>query len=215
MYSSLNWILWNLSLALIPVALGNAVAGIGQQVIRKPLTWLWLVLAPLLVFWLVFLPNTCYLFTESRHLFFAVEREALWTRARHEPAIAMRLFTGGAVALVYSAAGALTFALALRPVKRWLLRSGVRVGLLAPWFFLLLSLGVYLGLVVRFNSWDLLTRPGNVLETAAEVADRPLLVLTIMTFAFFLWVAFEVIDIWIDGFSLRWQRWTRKQQKEY
>jgi len=212
MYASVRWIMWNLFLAAIPVVLGYAAAWLGTRATGKRSWSIWIVLAPVLLLWLIFLPNSCYLFTESRHLFQAVEHEALWTRARHEPAIAMQLAFGGAVALLYSAAGALTFALSIRPVKRWLQHAGLRTGVWAPFFFMLVSLGVYLGLVVRFNSWDLITRPGKVLETVAGVADRPVLAATLGIFALFLWVVFEVNDIWIDGFSLRWQRWMQSRK---
>jgi uncharacterized membrane protein len=102
----------------------------------------------------------------------------------------------------------MTFALAIRPVNSWLRGMGVQTGLWAPPFFLLVSLGVYLGLVVRFNSWDILTRPDVVLERVAGIADRPLLLATLMLFAFFLWAIYLLNDIWIDGFQLRWRQWT-------
>lgn len=207
MYTSPNGIVWNLFLAIIPAALGYAAGALGRRAIQPGSRWLWLLLAPMLALWLIFLPNSCYLFTEARHFLTAVERDALWTRARHEREVAMQLALAGSVAMLYSAVGALTFALSIRPVKAWIRLAGVRTAWCVPPFFLLVSLGVYLGLVVRFNSWDLLTRPGKVLETIAGVADRPLLVGTIVLFAAFLWVVYEVNDIWIDGFSLRWQRW--------
>src|SRR5262249_9707327 len=115
MYASIRWIIWNLFLAAIPVALGYLAAWLGARATHKSSRVIWLVLAPVLLLWLIFLPNSCYLFTESRHLLQAVEHESLWTRARHEPAVAMRLAFGSAVALLYSSAGALTFALAIRP----------------------------------------------------------------------------------------------------
>jgi uncharacterized membrane protein len=118
------------------------------------------------------------------------------------------------VALLYSAAGALTFALSIRPVKAWMRALGVSTAWGAAPFFMLVSLGVYLGLVVRFNTWDLFTRPGDVLVTVAGVTDRPLLLATIVFFGLFLWLAYEVNDIWIDGFALRWARWTRREVKE-
>jgi uncharacterized membrane protein len=191
------------------VILGYVTAWIGRVADRKRCPAIWILLGPLLALWIVFLPNSCYLFTESRHLLQAVEHEALWTRARHEPSIAIRLALGGAVSLLYCSAGAMTFALSIRPVNTWLSRIGVQTGLWAPPFFLLVSLGVYLGLVVRFNSWDLLTRPDVVLETVAGIADRPLLLTTLMLFAFFLWAIYVLNDIWIDGFQMRWRRWTR------
>ena len=194
MFAHFSWILWNLFLAAIPVALGYAVAGIGRQITwRRP--WLWLALAPLLALWLIFLPNSCYLFTEPRHLFDAMERYGLWTRARHDPGAAMGLALRAGVALLYSSAGALTFALSIRPIKAWVRSLGFPTAWGVLPFFMLVSLGVYLGLVVRYNSWDLLTRPGKVLETVAKLTDRPLLVATVVLFGLFLWLAYEVGDI--------------------
>jgi uncharacterized membrane protein len=211
MFARFSWILWNLFLAGIPVVLGYAIGVLGREATTYRRSWLWLLLAPVIVTWLIFLPNSCYLFTEPRHFFRAVERYGLWTRARHDPAAAMGLGLRAGVALLYSAAGALTFALAIRPVKAWIRSLGVPTAWGTPPFFMLVSLGVYLGLVVRFNSWDLITRPGDVLVTVAGVTDRPLLLATIIMFGLFLWLAYEVNDIWIDGFALRWARWTHQE----
>src|SRR5437667_9801185 len=98
MYASVKGILWNLFLAVIPMALGYAAATLGQRMGGKRHRWGWLLLAPLLALWLIFLPNSCCLFTEPRHFFMAVEHDALWTRARHDPMVAMRLAITGGVA---------------------------------------------------------------------------------------------------------------------
>ena len=66
-------------------------------------------------------------------------------------------------------------------------------------FFLLTSLGVYLGLIVRLNSWDIVTRPGRVLDIAVRAVLNPLLLETILVFAFLLWLLYETVDIWVDG----------------
>src|SRR5712692_8016700 len=89
MLAKITWILWNLFLAVTPVALGYAAAELGRRVTQPRRRWLWFLLGPVLALWLIFLPNSCYLFTEPRHFFMAVEHDALWTRARHEPAVAM------------------------------------------------------------------------------------------------------------------------------
>lgn len=208
---TLLWVLWNLFLAVIPVALGYAARGVGRRLLAGRKAWLWPPLIVLLALWLLFTPNSCYLFTEPRHLLSAVEREALLTRAADDPRAAAWLVLRTTLALLYSAAGALTFALSIRPVQALARMAGIATRLWAAPFFLLMSLGVYLGLVVRFNSWEAFTKPVEVVQTITDVAGRPLLAGAILLFGFILWVAYIAADIWVDGFALRWQRWTGKQ----
>src|SRR5262245_53920983 len=87
----LVWMLWNVFLAVIPVGLAYAAAGLMHLTTRRRAPWLWLAVAPVLALWLIFLPNSCYLFTEPRHLLKAVEHDNLWTRARTDPSAALRL----------------------------------------------------------------------------------------------------------------------------
>ena len=69
----------------------------------------------------------------------------------------------------------LCFALAIRPVAAVLRRT--RLNLVAPGVLLFgaLSVGVYLGLILRFNSWDPIMRPIEVLGSVLELGQRPLL----------------------------------------
>jgi uncharacterized membrane protein len=207
MRQSVHWILWNLFLAVVPVVLGAAAAAVGHAMRRRRDGRLWLLLAPLLFLWLIFLPNSCYLFTELRHFMEAISGQDLWFRAHGDRWAMVRLALHAAVGFVYVTAGALTFGLAIRPVRSLAEDAGIPTRLWSPLFFILMALGVYLGLVVRFNSWDLFTRGGEVFRTAfAVAADRPRLTLAIILFGFFLWATYEVIDIWIDGSIGRWPR---------
>jgi uncharacterized membrane protein len=177
---------------------------------------LWLLLGPLLLLWFIFLPNSCYLFTELRHFLEAIDRQDLWFRAHGDRMAMLELALRAAVGFVYVTAGAMTFGLAIRPVRKLAQDAGIATGPWSPVFFILIALGVYLGLVVRFNSWDFFSRAGEVLRTAFSVTDRPRVTFAIVLFGFFLWAAYEVIDIWIDGFALRWSRrvQAREQQEE-
>jgi uncharacterized membrane protein len=199
-----TWISWNLFLAIVPVALAYAMARVGRRAFRQPRLWLWI--GPLAALWLIFLPNSCYLFTEPVHLLAAVEKSSLWPRARHDAGAALDLALWTGVSMNYVAFGALSFALAIRPVRALAERSGLAVSRWSWLFFLLMAVGVYLGRIVRYNSWDLLTRPSAVLETTVSLASRPLLLSGIALFGLFLWIAYVVADIWIDGAMLRWQR---------
>jgi uncharacterized membrane protein len=204
-----RWMLWNLFLAILPVALGYTVAVLGRQAGRHRTVWL--LLAPMFGLWFIFLPNSCYLFTEPVHLLAAVEEHNLWPRARHDTGAAMSLGLWTAVSLCYVAVGALSFALAIRPVRTLGEQAGLRVSRWAGPFFLLMAIGVYLGRIVRYNSWDFLTRPLAVLETVASLASRPVLMMGIVLFGLFLWLAYVAADIWVDGAALRWRRWSRSK----
>jgi uncharacterized membrane protein len=199
----LFWLLWNLSLAAIPVALGHLAAGLGHRMRRRPAPWLWLGLAPLLLLWLMFLPNSCYLLTEPRHLLLRI---AHWTQAREEPRPLLRLAVWTAVALVDTVAGALTFVLSVRPVKRLAETMGLDGGRWAAPFFILISLGVYLGLVGRFNTWDLFTRPAAVIDSLGGLASRPLLVTAIVLVGLMLWRVYGAVEACLDRIAVPWRR---------
>jgi uncharacterized membrane protein len=208
MRAALLWILWNLFLAALPVGLGPAAAALARRMRQGRDRRLWLLLGPLLFLWLIFLPNSCYLFTELRHFLAAVDRHDLWFRARGDRWALVELLLRGGVGALYTVAGALTFGLAIRPVRQVVRAEGGYPRLLEGLFFVLVALGVYLGLEVRYNSWDLLTRAGEVLQTVISVFTRPVLASGIVIFGLLLWAVYEVVDIWLDGFALRWARWT-------
>lgn len=210
MRTYLPWMLWNLFLAVIPVWLGYLTASVARLLKSRGSRRLWFGVAPLLLLWLIFLPNSCYLFTELRHVIHSIEAHQLWSRARTDRAAALHLALLAGMALVYTTAGALTFGLSIRPVKQLGRMAGLSPARWAAPFFILVSLGVYLGLKVRYNSWDLFTHPGKVLSTVANVADRPHLMGVIILSGLCLWLVYEVSDIWLDGFVARWRRWTRR-----
>jgi uncharacterized membrane protein len=194
-------IAWNLLLAVIPVALAYLLAWL----LRKRLKPAGIVLLalPLGIAWLAFLPNTCYLLTEWRHLLFDNRWEPLLD-AGHQSRVAMYQTAKWALFfLVYSGTGIFLFVLGVRPMEHWLRSTGQKSFLYAPPFFFLVSLGVYLGLVLRLNSWDLVRRPQFVLNVALEaVTSRPLLA-AIGIFAAILWALYEGADIWVDGVRAR------------
>lgn len=198
----IRWVAWNTFLAVIPVLLAYVIAWIGTR-------WRQSAVVPVLIVlglvWLAFLPNTCYLFTEWRHFLALVHRDGLyaqWTYG-HNPEVMMRMVAYSLFFLGYSLIGLVTFGLAIRPVARLLTGYGLRTWVLALPFFPLVSLGVYLGLVLRFNSWDLAHRPGVVFAGIADALTNPTLLGMILAFAAFLWLAYLVFDIWVDGLLFR------------
>jgi len=199
-----GWVVWNLFLAAIPVAAGYLLAwGLGNPGRRRlPLT----ICLFIGMVWLAFLPNTCYLLTEWRHFLFDARWEEMRDSANSSRQAMLESAQWALLFLMYSGVGVLAFTLSIRPVERVLRSMGQNIFYYAPFFFFLMSLGVYLGLIVRLNSWDLVARPGLVLQSTLEALANPTLLLSILVFAGLLWAIYEAIDLWLDGVVAKWQR---------
>ena len=189
--------LWNLFLAAIPVPLGYLTAWSLQRRGAKRALPIWVGI-PLGIAWLVFLPNTCYLLTEWRHLLF----DGRWAGLREngdDPYAMLSIAKWGLFFLAYSLAGVLLFTLSIRPIERWL-RSAKQVFFFyAPALFFLTSLGVYLGLLPRLNSWDILQDPTAIWPRITHAFTSPTLLGAIAVFGVILWATYEAVDLWIDG----------------
>lgn len=207
-------VIWNLMLAAIPVVQAHALAWLlGVRGKNRLLT---LVIGlPLAVGWLVFLPNTCYLLTEWRHLLFDPQWEDLLDRAHMDRTAMLRTAKWCLLFLAYSGAGVLLFTLAVRPMERWLRTVRKPFYLVAPVLFFLTSLGVYLGLIVRLNSWDIVRRPEEVWKASRAALASPPLLLSIVVFGLLLWGLYEAVDIWVDGIveRLPWTRGTARSPR--
>lgn len=196
-------VLWNLLLAAIAVALAYVLGAAVRATRDRPLGPSVIPLAALGIAWLLMLPNTCYLFTEVRHLFWSIDHHDLWSRSFETHAARRELLWRLGGTAMYYAAGALTFGLAVRPIRDALRERGLRTWAIAPFFFSIVALGVYLGLFQRFNSWDVTSDPLRIAHHALAWVHtwRRLAVLALSGAA--LWVVFEVVDVWIDGALLR------------
>jgi uncharacterized membrane protein len=201
-----NHLLWNLFLAVIPVVLAWTLAwGLTRQGKQRHLPLL--VCIPLAVAWLVFLPNTCYLLTQWRHLLFDARWEGLLDAGHADRYAMLSTAKWSLFFLVYSGTGVILFTLAIRPMERWLRSIHHKFYLYAPFFFFLMSFGVYLGLIPRANSWDILTNPLWLWQQSLSALSNPTLMSAIIVFALILWALYEAIDLWIDGVAERLHRW--------
>jgi uncharacterized membrane protein len=152
-----RFLLWNLLLAWIPLALALAVYDCYRRGVKPAL------LTPVAVLWLLFLPNAPYIVTDFVHLQ-ASGATPLWFDAVVISAFAWTGLLLGCTSLYL-----------LHAVVRH--RFGVRVGWLVALVALALaSAGVYVGRVLQWNSWDLLVRPGQRLAQVAPGLDQTALV---------------------------------------
>ncbi|MHB9037993.1 MAG: DUF1361 domain-containing protein [Armatimonadota bacterium] len=201
-----NRALWDGLLALIPVVLGYCILWVdrtpGPQTLRNILVTM------LGIAWFAFLPNTCYLLTEWRHFMVTVDAGNLFLMSSVDRQLFVRICELWLFYFIFSGFGMMTFALAIRPVKRVAASHGATTWFWTVPFFCALSLGVYLGLVLRYNSWDIVAHPHMLWESLIDVSARPRLIASMVGFGIFLWIAYEAIDIWIDGLTTRWSNRT-------
>lgn len=143
----LGFLPWNLGLAWIPYLLTRGAARTFRQGGRTRFWGL-----ALFVVWLLFLPNAPYIVTDFVHVARAPEGSAL-------------LY---AVAVSVFAMAALLLGLASLRIMHAILRA--RLGPRCAWLVLgnvcgLTGLGVYMGRVLRWNSWDVVTEPIELLRS--------------------------------------------------
>jgi len=145
-----RYLVWNLTLAWIPMLLAILLVLAYRQ--RRSLFELLAVGAV----WLLFLPNAPYVLTDFIHL---------GTEHRQFDAVLLASFAFTSLALGFA-----SLLLVQLVVTR---AAGAAIG----WFvalssILAASVGIYLGRVLRLNSWDVVHRPGHLAEISlARLAD--------------------------------------------
>lgn len=162
-----GWIIWNLFLAFIPLALSVWLFRSPSRS-RSILWWV-----GFLVF-IAFLPNAPYLLTDIKHLFEAIRADySIWV-------ITLVILPPHLIAIV---AGFEAYVISLINMGYYLHQQGVSKYIL--WVELmthaLCAIGVYLGRFKRFNSWDFVTQPDDLARSVLDdlTSKRPVLVIAI------------------------------------
>lgn len=149
------YLIWNIVLAFLPFVLSGLMLWYGST--KKPFIWL-LVIAGLA--WLFFFPNAPYLVTDVIHL-----KENHLVPVWYD---AMLLFTSawaGMLLGLYSLSHIETL------LRKWY--SNTITWLLLIGAILLSSFGIYLGRTLRWNSWDIIANPHNLLGDVVDIFSRP------------------------------------------
>ena len=146
-----SWMLYNIFLAIIALGFGY-FAIISTNKFSKALFGL---------LWLLFLPNTIYIFTDLEHLIFQ------W--AILSPPLQVVVLVQY---IILEAAGIFTFLLAFFPFEK-LLDSHKsfkqRKTLFIIIFNFFIAFGLVLGRVERINSWEVFTAPVKVITSGVHV----------------------------------------------
>ena len=154
-YAAFGFMVWNLFLAWVPYLASLWAVAILQ---REPAAR-WRLLIPATI-WLLFFPNAPYLITDLIHL-------------RERPPVPL-WYDGGLLA-AFVMSGCFLAVVSLHSMQR-LVRQVV--GVWQSWLFALVSiglsgLGVYLGRVQRWNSWDIFFAPQHILNDIWMLVQFP------------------------------------------
>ncbi len=162
-----GWIIWNLFLAFIPLALSFWL--FRRRHISR--TWFWWMIY---IIFIAFLPNAPYLLTDIIHLIRA-------TRAGYSVWIITLIFIPLHVFAILSGLEAYVVSLINQNhyfkklgLKRYIFTSEIMIHILC-------AVGVFLGRFRRFNSWDLVTQPDVILAKTLDdlTSKKPVLVIFI------------------------------------
>lgn len=162
-----GWIVWNLFLAFIPLVLSFWL--FRRRTKTRSFGW-W----ALFIVFVAFLPNAPYLLTDVIHLINAIRSGySVWVVTLYFIPLHLFAILSGFEAYVIS----------LINLEHYLKRQGASQFI--TWADLithaLCAVGVYLGRFIRFNSWDLVTEPRNILLTTFDqlTSRTPFLVMVI------------------------------------
>lgn len=177
-----GWIVWNLFLAFIPLALSFFLYR-RRNTARSLLWWVGFVV------FFAFLPNAPYLLTDIIHLIRA-------TRSGYSAFVIVLIFFP--LHLFAILVGFQAYVLSVMNQSVYLKRIGAEQYIL--WTEIvthaLSAIGVFLGRFRRFNSWDLVTDPKNVLASTLDdlTSKRPLVVIFIcfVIFTILYWIAKQI-----------------------
>ena len=171
-----TFLLWNLFLAWTPFVFAVAAAAVRNRPRIRFLQW------PLLAMWLLFLPNAPYILTDVVHVL-RLGGYVFW----YDLVLVFSFALAGLAAGVAS----------MRIVQRLVTESaGTLAGHLVVLTSALLSgVGIYLGRVMRWNSWDLVLQPHVLLPQMARAVANPWHSRHALVFAAMFGVLFAVIAI--------------------
>ncbi len=163
------FLLWNLFLALVPLVISSVLVHVQRQKDSK------LVLLIIGAAWLVFFPNAPYIMTDYIHVF---DGDRTY--------IILDLLTWAYFAIIAFVAALISLNDISHVLNRYFDIRMVTILILLV--CLLTSFGIYLGRDLRFNSWDVITKPHQLLYSSIN---------TIRTseILYFNWVAGSSISI--------------------
>lgn len=144
----LFFLVWNTFLGIIPLLISSYIHFTGELLSKTKLIIL-------LLIWLVFLPNSFYIITDVVHLPKSI-KHLFWLDATIILSCAITGFYAGFISInQISQVVQLKYAI---KIQQW------HLVLLA----ILSGFGIYIGRILRFNSWDIILQPTYLIETLLQ-----------------------------------------------
>ena len=192
-----SFMVWNLFLAWVPLWLAAAIAVVAGGGRRA-----YALLAGLGMVWLLFFPNAPYLLTEFIHLDadYAVRERPVRLLAGVSPGKAAPAWYDAALILMFAWNGLLLGFVSLHVVQRVVRRmAGTAWSWAAAVVVLALSgFGMSIGRFQRWNSWDLFSRPmellADVMGRVLNPIDHPRTTAVTVIFGSFLLMAYVAVQ---------------------
>ncbi|PHR11102.1 MAG: hypothetical protein COA40_12275 [Aequorivita sp.] len=170
---------WNLFLAMIPFLISSYL--ISAKLLKKPVLYL------VLTVWLLFLPNAPYLLTDFIHLRLSPLE---W------------IGYDSLMLTVFSVTGLCFYIVSVKEMKQFLFaffnQKTVLVFLAVLPF--LVSFGMYLGRVLRWNSWDILHNPVSLFVDVFEIITDPVANYSAWTFTLSLGLVIKFASWFFENF---------------
>lgn len=146
------FLVWNLFLAVIPFCITEYLQI--KQEINKFVFAIWFVT------WLLFLPNSPYIITDFLHLKLS-DTNIIWLDI-----LVVFSFAFNGLLLYYFSVKQM-FVLLIKRINKRLLQT-IQIGI-----FILSGFGVYLGRFLRYNSWEIVQNPYELLNDIFQIILHP------------------------------------------
>lgn len=169
----LFFLIWNLFLAVIPYAISSHLLTLDLQKTAK------LKVLSIAAIWLAFIPNAFYIITDLVHLAKS-EGHIFWLDLIIVSSHALIGFAFGLMSLLHFEKIAQQFT------------SVKNTNFLIPVICFLCGIGIYIGRILRYNSWDIISDPFDLSIDLFQMAFSPKSILFSIHFGVFIYFSFLI-----------------------
>lgn len=186
---SVPYFFWNIFLAVIPCYLAYKAKKIadgnkwGNLMTQKKTILIFIFLV-----WFFFFPNAPYLFTDIRHLVDYCANPGPLNTCPEKAYLVPLFFT-------YALVGIPTFYYGLHKMSEVLKTVfNPKIGKHFPIIMIpITAIGLMLGLVERFNSWEVISSPLSILKVAASYVHDPIMLLNLGSYTLMMYLIYYFI----------------------